>query len=142
MDNNVNLLLKAMLHFFQRIQTNKNPDGNVSEAEDTKSKNTPHPGMVFPNDNKRVSYSPHMSRYSPSKQQPKISNGGYSNATSAVSSRTVLQALGMKVNGYDHSKVQTKIIRLNGIGLMRSYLCIFCTNPCHLDWRSSFGQRN
>ena len=134
MDNNVKLLLKAMLHFFQRIQTNKNPDGNVSEAEDTKSKNTPHPGMVFPNDNKRVSYSPHMSRYSPSKQQPKISNGGYSNATSAVSSRTVLQALGMKVNGYDHSKVPTKI------RLMRSYLCIFCTNPCHLDWRSSFGQ--
>ena len=74
--------------------------------------------MVFPNDNKRVSYSPHMSRYSPSKQQPKISNGGYSNATSAVSSRTVLQALGMKVNGYDHYKVPTKIIRLI-LGLMK-----------------------
>ena len=108
-NNNVKLLLQAILHFFQRIQTNKNPDGNVSEAEDTKSKNTPHPGMVFPNENKRVSYSPHMSRYSPSKQQPKISNGGYSNATSAVSSRTVLQALGMKVNGYDHYKVPTSI---------------------------------
>ena len=65
--------------------------------------------MVFPNDNKRVSYSPHMSRYSPSKQQPKISNGGYSNATSAVSSRTVLQALGMKVNDYDHYKVPKKL---------------------------------
>ena len=75
--------------------------------------------MVFPNDNKRVSYSPHMSRYSPSKQQPKISNGGYSNATSAVSSRTVLQALGMKVNGYDHYKVSTKII------IYRAYEAIY-----------------
>ena len=104
-----------MLSFFQRIQTNKNPDGNGSEAlegQDTKSKNTPHPGMVFPNDNKRVSHSPHMSRYSPFKQHPKISNGGYSNATSIVSSRTVLQALGMKVNDNDHDTVPKKIIRL------------------------------
>ena len=100
---------------FQRTQTNKNTDGNVSDVldiQETKNKNTPQPGTAFPSDGKRVSYSPHMSRYSPSKQHQKISNGGYSNATSAVSSRTVLQALGMKVNDYDHYKVPTKIIRL------------------------------
>ena len=102
-------------YIFQRTQTNKNPDGNTSEAldiQDTMNRNTPHSGTVFPNDGKRVSYSPHMSRYSPSKQQPKISNGGYSNASSVVSSRTVLQALGMKVNDNHHYTVSMKIIRL------------------------------
>ena len=101
---------------FQRTQTNKNTDGNVSDVldiQETKNKNTPQPGTAFPSDGKRVSYSPHMSRYSPSKQQPKISNGGYSNATSVVSSRTVLQALGMKVNICYYYTVSIKIIIMN-----------------------------
>ena len=127
---------------FQRTQTNKNTDGNVSDVldiQDAKNKNTPHPGTVFPNDSKRVSYSPHMSRYSPSKQQPKISNGGYSNATSVVSSRTVLQALGMKVNIDHHYTVSMKNLLHH---LHDHHNKELCNNSCHLDWRSSFGQRN
>ena len=42
-------------------------------------------------------HSPPDRRTSPLKQQPKISNSGQVGSSNAVSSRTVLQALGMKV---------------------------------------------